>query len=63
MRFTPSHPLQGWANVGFHRKASEPGYKEVVTPALDALAAEGIVLDRHYGVSQGSERYGVHVVA
>ena len=35
----------GWANVGFHRNGSDP---EVVTPTFDALAAQGVVLDRHY---------------
>lgn len=35
----------GWANVGFHRNGTD---REVVTPSLDALAKEGIILDRHY---------------
>ena len=34
----------GWANVGYHNKNST----EVVTPNLDALAASGILLERHY---------------
>jgi hypothetical protein len=33
---------QGWANNGFHN----PG--NVMTPATDKLASEGIILDRHY---------------
>ena len=33
---------QGWANIGFHN----PG--NVHTPTTDALASEGIKLDRHY---------------
>ena len=32
---------QGWSNVGYHNK-------RVITPAMDALAAEGATLDRHY---------------
>ena len=34
----------GWANIGYHN----PANPEVVTPHLDALAEEGIKLDRHY---------------
>ena len=34
----------GWANVGFH----SPNSTEVVTPNLDALAAEGVILERFY---------------
>ena len=34
----------GWANWGYH----SPGSPEVVTPNLDALAASGVVLERHY---------------
>lgn len=34
----------GWANVGYH----SPNFTEVVTPNLDALAAEGVILERFY---------------
>lgn len=34
----------GWANLGVHN----PGNPEVVTPNIDALIAEGILLERHY---------------
>jgi len=37
----------GWANVGFHAKG-QPNEGEVITPNMDQLAAEGIILDRHY---------------
>lgn len=37
----------GWNNVGFHAK-NNPNSDEVVTPNMDALAASGIELDRHY---------------
>jgi hypothetical protein len=33
---------QGWANNGFHNHGN------VITPATDKLASEGIILDRHY---------------
>lgn len=40
----------GWGNVGFHRgpSASDPGAHEWLTPNIDRLAADGILLDRHY---------------
>ena len=34
----------GWANLGVH----SPNSSEVVTPNLDALAASGVLLERHY---------------
>jgi len=37
----------GWANVGFHRPPDVPA-REIHTPNLDELAADGLVLDRHY---------------
>ena len=37
----------GWANVGWHRPA-DGSWKEVVTPAMDALVKEGIELNRAY---------------
>jgi arylsulfatase B len=37
----------GWANVGFHAQG-QPNSKEIQTPNIDAVAAEGLVLDRHY---------------
>ena len=35
----------GWASVGYHRAA---GDEDVRTPNIDALAAAGVQLDRHY---------------
>lgn len=42
-------PLQdyGWNNVGFHAKA-QANAAEIQTPNMDALAASGVILDRHY---------------
>ena len=37
----------GWAEVGWHRADGE-GWKEVQTPHMDALVAEGLELDRAY---------------
>eukprot|EP00755_Sulcionema_specki_P037438 Sspe_Gene.22930::Locus_8817_Transcript_1_1_Confidence_1.000_Length_1687::g.22930::m.22930 len=35
----------GWDNVGYHHSTPD---REVVTPNTDALAKEGLILDRHY---------------
>ena len=35
----------GWADAGWHRA---DGYREVQTPHMDQLVAEGIELDRNY---------------
>mmetsp|Transcript_43826 Transcript_43826/g.103630 ORF Transcript_43826/g.103630 Transcript_43826/m.103630 type:complete len:536 (+) Transcript_43826:74-1681(+) len=56
----------GWANAGYHR---QPGFKETVTPSIDALVREGIELDRFYAYhicspsrsSFQSGRLAVHV--
>ena len=37
----------GWANVGFHRPPAVAA-REIHTPNVDALAADGLILDRHY---------------
>ena len=37
----------GWANVGFHRPPGEDP-REVQTPNIDALHADGLELERHY---------------
>lgn len=37
----------GWGDVGFHGS-------EIKTPCLNALAAEGVVLDRFYTAPNGS---------
>lgn len=38
----------GWSYAGFHAQ-SQPNAAEVVTPVLDSLAADGVILDRYYG--------------
>ena len=38
----------GYANVGFAHGPLQAGNPEARTPHMDALAAEGIVLERHY---------------
>lgn len=37
----------GWNNIGIHAK-DQPNADEIVTPVMDGLAADGIILDRHY---------------
>ena len=37
----------GFNNVGYHA-ATQPNAAEIITPSLDALAASGVILDRHY---------------
>ena len=44
----------GWANVGFHRPPDVPA-REISTPNLDKLAAEYLILDRHYTVRSDFE--------
>ena len=38
----------GWANIGIHRTAADDPKSEVVTPAMNALATNGLILDRNY---------------
>mmetsp|Transcript_1282 Transcript_1282/g.3170 ORF Transcript_1282/g.3170 Transcript_1282/m.3170 type:complete len:578 (-) Transcript_1282:251-1984(-) len=38
----------GWAEVGYHRKASGSETPEVSTPTIDRLVREGVELNRHY---------------
>jgi len=38
--------LIGWGDTGYHR---EEASKEVVTPTMDGLVAEGVELTRFYG--------------
>jgi hypothetical protein len=35
----------GWADAGWHRP---PGYKDVQTPVMNSMVAQGIELERHY---------------
>ena len=37
----------GWNNVGFHAR-NQPNADEIQTPRMDDLAANGVILDRHY---------------
>jgi arylsulfatase I/J len=38
----------GWAEVGYHRDNDTEAKKEVLTPTIDNLVAEGVELNRHY---------------
>ena len=64
----------GWGNVGYHQMdndtvSGKQANAEVNTPTLDALAKEGVILDRHYAYkicspsrsSFQSGRLAVHV--
>jgi arylsulfatase I/J len=44
---SPHLPAAGWNNVGFHAR-DQPNAQEIVTPHMDDLAANGVILDRHY---------------
>jgi arylsulfatase B len=37
----------GWNNIGYHARA-QPNADEIRTPHMDDLAANGVILDRHY---------------
>lgn len=41
-------------DIGFHAK-SQANAAEILTPNFDALAAEGVILDRHYGTWRGGD--------
>jgi arylsulfatase A-like enzyme len=59
----------GWANWGTHRDADDEGSDEVVTPNLDQLAADGVVLNHFYAhkycspsrASLQTGRFPIHV--
>ena len=38
----------GWANAGWHNNATTAGQREVRTPHMNQLIAEGIELNQHY---------------
>ena len=38
----------GWANAGWHNDVESSGQREVQTPNMDRLVAEGIELNQHY---------------
>lgn len=37
----------GWNDIGFHA-AKQANANEIITPVMDGLASEGVILDRHY---------------
>lgn len=41
----------GWATGSWNRAAAPPPMREMLTPRLDALAASGVILTRHYAHS------------
>ena len=48
-RHPAPHPLHRWGNFAPHRTGDPSGNSEFLTPNLEALAASGMLLDRHYG--------------
>ncbi len=38
----------GYAEVGYHRDNDTEAHREIVTPTIDSLVADGVELDRHY---------------
>eukprot|EP01079_Euglenida_sp_SAG-EU17-18_P001733 gene1732-2899_t len=38
----------GWNDVGYHRTANGVASREIATPHIDALVAQGVELDQHY---------------
>jgi hypothetical protein len=38
----------GYAEVGYHRDNDTEAHREIVTPTIDSLVANGVELDRHY---------------
>ena len=38
----------GWGNAGWHNDVETAGQREVQTPHMEALIAEGIELNQHY---------------
>ena len=46
----------GWANTNYHRAEPTP---EVVTPHMDALVKNGVMLMRHYGAQCSSSSHAL----